>query len=258
VRNELHLDWSLSIAICSAVAMAGAIAIGSAAAQGQSTDILIRGVVRSVQQATISTNEPLLAIKVGVRDGEYFKRGDVLVAFDCERQSAERGAAKAAMREAELNLETSKTLDRFRAIGKNDVRVAEQRRDRATFELAALDSRLRDCKLEAPFDGRVAEISVRPFERTIAQRPYITIVSAAELEIESIVPSSLLAELTIGGRFEFRIDELGGLAVEAKVKSIGAAVDPVSKTAKVLGEFEPAVDGILTGMSGTILFKKGR
>jgi membrane fusion protein, multidrug efflux system len=226
-------------------------------ALAQSQDALIRGVVRSVRQATVATNEPMLVLTVTVRDGDHFKRGDLLVAFDCDRQIAERGAAKAAMREVELNLETSMRLDQFKAIGKNDVRIAEQRRDRASFELAALDARLRECRFEAPFDGRVADILVRPFERTAAQRPYITIVSSGELEIETIVPSNLLADLAIGSRFEFRIDELGGLAASARVKAIGAAVDPVSKTARVLGEFDAVVGGILTGMSGTISLKKG-
>ncbi len=232
-------------------------AIPGQRARAQSHEAGIRGVVRSVQQATVSTNEPLLALSVAVRDGDDFKRGDLLVQFDCDRLKAERGAAVAALREAELNWESSRKLDEFNAIGKIDVKIGEQRRSRAAFDVAALDARLRECRLDAPFDGRVAEVTVRAFERTVAQRPYINLVSAAQLEIEAIVPSSLLAEIKIGTRFEFQIDELRNITAPARVKAIGATVDPVSKTVKILGELEKPVPGILTGMSGTVSLSKG-
>ena len=145
-------------------------------------------------------------------------------------------------------------LDRHKAIGRNDVEISRARLDKARAEVAVLERRLDDCQLAAPFDGRVVELNVRVHERTIPQRPYITLLDDSRLEIELIAPASMLAELQPGAPFAFRIDELAGRRIEARVGTIAAAVDPVSKTVKVIGAIQSPTTDILSGMSGTAQF----
>lgn len=230
----------------------------AAAADERRNSVPIRGVVRAVAQATLTTETPLLVVDVPFREGERFKRGDLLAAFDCRRQHAEHGSAIAVHREALLNLESSRQLDRHKAVGKNDVEIAAARADRASSDLQGLTARLDECRFIAPFDGRIVEVGVRRHERTVPQRPYLSIIDDSQLEIETIVPSSMLTVLSNGVAFTFGIDELGGPTAEAQVSSIAAAVDPVSKTVKVIGAITRPVAGLLAGMSGTALFSTGQ
>jgi hypothetical protein len=88
-----------------------------------------------------------------------------------------------------------------------------------------------------------------PLERTKPQQAYMTIVSSGDLEIESIVNASLINTLRQGTRIKFAIDELGGQMIGAKVTPIGAAVDPVSKTIKVVAALQQRPEGVLPGMA---------
>lgn len=228
-----------------------------AGAADRSSDASVRGVVRAVRQATLSTELPLLAVDVPFREGDRFRRGDVLVAFDCRRLNADYAAAAAQNREAELNLDSNRQLDRHNAVGRNEVEISLARFERTKSDLAGLKARLDECRFVAPFDGRVVELGVRKHERTVPQRPYMTIIDDQQLEIESIVASSALEVLQIGAAFTFRVDELGGRSIDAKVSSIAAAVDPVSKTVKVIGAITGPATGILAGMNGTAQFQSG-
>ncbi len=225
-----------------------------AAQPGTQSSIPIRGVIRAVQQATISTDAPLRVIELPLRESERFKQGDTLAVFDCRRQQAELDAARAVQREAALNFESNVQLDRFQAVGKNDVEITRARADKARADIAGLVSRMDECKLVAPFDGRITELAIRTHERTQPQRPYISIIDDQQLEIELIAPASNLIDFALGVSFSFRIDELGGRIVNATVSRLGAGVDPVSKTVKVIGAIDRQAADILSGMSGTANF----
>ena len=220
-------------------------------------DAPIRGVIRAVDRATVSTDAALVAINLPFREGDGFKRGDLLAQFDCRRQTAETNIADAQYREAAVNVMSAIALDRQKAVGKNDVEIAKVREQRAKAELEALKPRLDECQFFAPFDGRVVDLILRVHERTEPHKPYLTIIDDSKLEIEVIVASRTLPVLKIGNPFTFQIDELEKATVTAKVKTIAAAVEPVSKTVKLIGVIEQPIAGILAGMSGTVSFASG-
>lgn len=226
----------------------------SSAAEPQVASGPVRGVIRSIQQATISTDAPLRAIGLPFREGDRFQRGDLLAEFDCQRQRSDLEAALAVQREAALMLETNIQLDRHKAIGRNDVEIARARQQKAHAEAQGLKTRTDDCRLVAPFGGRVVELAIRLHERTVPQRAFITILDDSRLEIELIAPSAMLADVQPGTPFAFQIDELGGRRIAAEVGSISAAVDPVSKTVKLIGAIKGEVQNVLSGMSGTAWF----
>lgn len=227
---------------------------GSAFAGGGSAANPVRGVIRPIRQATIATDAPLRTIELPFRESERFKLGDTLALFDCRRQKADLDAASAALREASLNLDSNIQLDRFQAVGKNDVGITRARADKALADVAGLEAKMDECKLIAPFNGRITELSIRLHERTVPQHPYIAIIDDSQLEIELIAPASMLSELQPGAPFAFRVDELGGRMVDASVARLGAGVDPVSKTVKVIGTIRTQDSSILSGMSGTANF----
>jgi len=217
----------------------------------------IRGVIRPVRQATISTEAALRAIVIPFREGARFKQGDTLAEFDCRRQKSDLDAAKAVRREAVLTLESNLQLDRYQAVGKNDVEIARARADKAAADIAGLETRIEECRLTAPFNGRIMELSLRVMERTAPQKPFISIIDDSVIEIELIASSAMLAHLKPGTPFSFRLDDLGGRTVTAEVESLGAGVDPVSKTIKVIGIIKAQDPMILPGMSGTAAFNEG-
>lgn len=212
----------------------------------------VRGLVRPVHQSSIANDLGVRVERLNVREAQPFKAGDVLLSFDCERLEAEHAAADATFREMQLTLDSNLYLDARGAVGKLDVEVSRARADKAGAEARALKARLKQCKLVAPFDGRVVELTINEHEIPAPGKPFITLVDETKYEIDLIVPSSYLRHLQTGGTFTYRVDETGR-DYEAQILRIGAAVDPVSQTVKIIAAFIKPDAHLLSGMSGTAL-----
>ncbi len=242
------------------IGQAGCLAIGlvslppPAIAQTPSLTQPMRGVVRAVHQAALSTELATPVAFIGVRDGQRFRAGDRLVEFDCRRQKHELSALAATVREALVMAESNEHLQRSGASNRNDVIVSGARLEKARAEHAALQQRLTGCLISAPFDGVVVELGVNAHEFPPSNKPLIVIVSDRDLEIEVIVPSRELVRLAVGVQFEFTIDETQRVYV-AHVLRAGGTVDPMSQTTKVFGAFRGTIEGVSPGMSGTAQLK---
>ncbi|HRD76201.1 MAG TPA: efflux RND transporter periplasmic adaptor subunit [Hyphomicrobiaceae bacterium] len=219
------------------------------------TPLPIRGIVRPLQQAMIAADISARIAAIRFREAQGFKKGDRLVEFDCERLEAEAAAADALWRETKLSLESNSYLEKRGAAGRIDVEISRARADKAGSEAAALKARLKQCVIIAPYDGRVAELTINEHEFPSAGKPFISIVATGEFEIDLIVPSHWLKTLTPGATFTFAVDETGQ-SHAAHVLRIGAAVDPVSQTVKVIATFLEKGRAVLPGMSGTATFAK--
>ena len=219
----------------------------------------IRGVVRPQSQATISTDFQASVSASKFKEGDRFRKGELLIEFDCRRHQAELAAAEAQTLEMRLALENNVTLDKYKAVGKSDLEISRARVKRTEAEASGLRARLDQCKVVAPFDGRIAELGIHEHEMPSPGKPFLTIIEDQKLEIELIVPSDWLKWLKPETAFVFTVDETQS-ALPARVSRIGAAVDPVSQTVKVMGFFDTdaAASGILSGMSGGAQFDEPR
>ncbi len=241
--------WSL----CGAAILYSAISASSASAADTAGQNAARGLVRAVNEATMSADFSARIKALPFREGQEFKRGDTLVKFECRETAAQHRAARAEMRANRLELKNKLYLRKHKAAGSFDVAVAKasMEKSRASFEVAS--AKLSLCELKAPFPGRVANWFVRPYETPKPGAPILRVVSNTDLEIELIVPSRWLTWLTGRDEFYIRIDETGR-SYPAQVSRLPAVIDPVSQTAKLLAKFTGEKTGVVPGMSGTANF----
>ena len=223
-----------------------------------------RGVVRPWHEVKIAVD---LVAKIKVlpfRVGDSFKQGDIVLEFDCARFHADLRASKAAEAEHAAVHRTNVTLRQHRAAGSNDVEISKARLARASAEAESLGHRIAQCKIEAPFDGRIAERMIDLHEMPQANQPLLRIVNDGDLEVALIVPAQWLKWLKDGSALDYTLDDTGAVA-KADVTRIGASVDPVSQTVEVFAKLRDMTaknlagkilpGKILPGMSGTAHFK---
>jgi len=214
-----------------------------------------RGVIRSITEATMSTDYSARVLSLPFLDGATFQAGDVLVAFDCKRFNAEIAAAEASSRAKQLVYINNRKLLVRGAIGGNAVAISQAEYEQARAELLAATVKVGSCQIRAPFNGRVIQRIVRQAESPAASQPLIRVVDTTAYEIEAIVPSKWMRVIKPGSSFNFAVDETGD-NLKIQVSRIGASVDPVSQTIKVYGVFPPGNSSILPGMSGTATFNQ--
>ncbi len=216
-------------------------------------EMRIRGIIEPVAKAKLPAEISAPVIRLPFKDGEAFRKGDVLAAFDCRRFKSIWKAARAAWRARDLEARGKKRLVKYQAAGKLEaaIKAAESEKARAEAEAAGL--RVEKCILRAPYDGRVVERHVQRYEAPQPGKPLISIVGTGRLEVEMIAPSDWLAWIRPGAAFVFHVDETGA-RLTGKVARIGAVVDAVSQTVRLRGVLDDPPENILPGMSGSAEF----
>jgi len=215
----------------------------------------VRGLIKPVEKAVISSGITAKINKIPFKTSDRFKKGDVLVSFDCSFYRANLASADATYQSNQSVYKNNKELLALNAMSEIDVAISEAEMKVAKAERTIQAIRVEQCKIKAPYSGRVIDVSVNEHETIPEDKEILAILNDSKLEIEVIVPSNWLTWVSVGEAFTFSIDETGK-TLNAKVKKIGAVVDPVSQTIKLTGEFESELIGVLSGMSGTAQFNK--
>ncbi len=218
-------------------------------------DKLVRGVVEPVAQAVLVSELDARIADVPFKEGMAFKKGDVLVKFDCTRERAKVAAAEASRNSAKLAYDNNVELESYSAVGEHEVMQAKAELQRTEAELKIHKSVASECVLLAPYHGRVVRRHVNAYETPGRGNPLLEIIDDSDFRLELIVPSTWLKWLHPGSDFMFSIDETGSRH-EATVLQVGASVDPVSQTISVSGGFKQRPPDVLSGMSGTAEFEQ--
>lgn len=189
--------------------------------------------------------------RLPVKEGGAFKAGQSLVGFDCSIQLAQLNKARAALAGAETTYKANRRLTELGSIGKVELEVSEAEVLKNRAEVAATNTMLSKCSIAAPFAGRVAEQKVREQQYVQPGQAIMEIIDDSVLEIEFLVPSKWLAWIKPGTQFRVGIDETRK-DYPARVQRIGARVDPVSQSVKLVAAIDGKFPELIAGMSGRV------
>ena len=217
-----------------------------------------RGILSPQNSAVLSSKMEGRIIRLPFKDGQAFKKGDLLVAFDCNLLKTREESAAADLARARLIVESNQRLLQMNSIGQFEVAIAEVDVRKAKAELLTTQVMVRLCSTYAPFSGRMVDVYSHPYESVASGHKLMEILDDSSLEIELVVPSKWLSWLHPGKQFSFTLDETNR-QITGSVARIGARIDPVSQSATVKATIKkskkPSEDGLLlAGMSGTAIF----
>ncbi|MGE5465820.1 MAG: efflux RND transporter periplasmic adaptor subunit [Ignavibacteria bacterium] len=189
--------------------------------------------------------------RLPVKEGGSFKAGQNLVGFDCSMQQAQLTKARAALAGAETTYRSNKRLSELGSIGKVELEVSQAEVQKNRAEVAATVTLLGKCNVAAPFSGRVAEQKVREQQYVQPGQAIMEIIDDSVLELEFLVPSKWLAWIKPGTKFQVAIDETHK-DYPAQVQRVGARVDPVSQSVKLVAAIDGRFPELIAGMSGRV------
>ena len=217
----------------------------------------IRAQLTPYQQTTLSAEIAASISKLPLRDGESFKKDQLLVAFDCALLTAQMNKGAATAEIARQGLDVSKSLEKLNSISTLEVFQATAKVKETEAELEAMKVNVSKCSLAAPYSGRIAKLHVDAYQYVTPGKPLMDIIDTSRLEVRLIVPSGWLAWLKSGNRFSIQIEELGK-TYHATVVRLGARIDPVSQSLPIIGVIEGNHGELLPGMSGWANFGKAK
>jgi len=215
----------------------------------------IRAQLSAINFTTITAELGEKILRLPVRDGQAFKKGDVLVQFDCGVQQAQLDKSKAQLNIAERNALTNERLFKLGAAGRIEFENSQSEFEKIKAEVAELNVVLSRCITRAPFAGHVVEQRAREQQFVSSGQPLLEIIDKGPLELEFIVPSKWAQWLLANTQFSIHIDETNN-DYPAKVTQVSARIDPISQTIKVRAAIQGKFLELRPGMSGTVNIEK--
>lgn len=220
---------------------------------GSAVALPIPAIISAENQAEMASPMSGIIGTIANKEGETFVKGDLLIAFKCDKQQAELDKEKAILDKKQIIYDGYKRLKNLKAI--SDIQLMEAKSEtleaQALWKLAA--HKVDDCKLIAPFNGQITKLYAHEYEHIEIGKPLVDIVSLEELEIKIIAPSSWLKWIKPGLGFQVAIKETDQ-KYPAEVLRYNHHVDPVSRTFSVYAKFSNKPKDITPGMSGQALF----
>ena len=212
-----------------------------------------RALVVASQEAVLSSELAARINSISVKEMERFKKGDLLIQFDCSLYEAQKDVVRANENSALIKLKSDEQMLQMRSIGKYELELSISEYEKAKSELRIAELNVERCEIRAPFDGAVEEVVVNAFESIQPQVELMKIIKTDVLELEMVVSSEWVSWLTIGHPITVYIDEIQE-AFNASISGIGANVDAVSQTIQLKGTITNASSALLPGMSGRVVF----
>ena len=156
-----------------------------------------RALVVSSQEAILSSELAARIENIAVKEMQRFKKGDLLIQFDCSLYEAQKDVVSANANSALIKLKSDEQMLQMRSIGKYELELSISEYEKAKSELRIAELNVERCQIKAPFDGAVEEVVVNTFETIQPQVELMKIIQTDILELEMVVSSEWLSLIHI-------------------------------------------------------------
>jgi len=231
--------WSF-VRLCNAAVLLVALGLPKASAE-----VSAAGVLRAMQQATLSVEQPGVVRQISVQLGQSVTAGEVLLRLDCRLFEGEYQQARAERRAVDVRLEGDRQLLSLSSIGRETVLLTEIDLDRAIATEAIAKLAVDRCSIRAPFDGVVSQVGVRAFDTVEINQAVLEVISLDGTLVEFVVPSALklVPDLHVW------VASLDAQRAPAKVVTWSPVIDPASQTRVVRAVLDELPDGWSPGLA---------
>jgi membrane fusion protein (multidrug efflux system) len=211
----------------------------------------IYGKLRSRHITSLSSEIPTRIENIALREGDGFKKGEILVKLDCSLIQAQYEKMKAIIKAAKSKLSIEKRLFKLNSTSEFNVRNAETEMEKVAADMKTVSVRLSKCFIKAPFTGRVVELKMGTHQYAQVGKDILKIIDDQNLEIIFMVPSNWVTWLKPGYQFVYHVNETSK-SYHAKVIQRGAKIDAVSRSILMIGATISKQIELIPGMSGIV------
>lgn len=177
-------------------------------------------------------------------DGQRVRKGDVLARLNANEEEALLVEARANVAEAEKQYERARQLARGGAAAAAQLDEARRVFETARARMVAIEARLAELVITAPFDGVTGLRRVSPGALARPGDVIVTLDDDAVMRLDFTVPSAFLGLLRPGLRITATTAAYGGREFEGVVSAVDSRVDPVTRAVTVRAEI-PNADFLL-------------
>jgi len=216
-----------------------------------SYDLQIHAKIIPVKSSIISSRIDATVKNVYVKEGEYFRKNQKILDFDCVIIKSDADKAKAQMENAKVYYESSQKLYDLNGLDKVSLAKSESEYKSLSAEYKIKEQLMKYCTVKAPFAGQMTDVYVHEFETISRGDNLFKAVDDNNLIVKAFVPSEWVSKIHKGDNFEIKLIENNKI-YKGKITRIVKDIDSVSRTIKIIGKLDEKYEDISPGMSGYI------
>ena len=230
--------------------------------QAHASGPVITGSVQPERRADLRAEVSAVVLQVLKENGEAVHKGDLLVRLDdtairdsLESAEASARAAAQALDQAQRQYTRVKTLQAEGMSSQQALDDAEVRRNTATSDRAAADSRAVTARqqrtrteVRAPFDGVVSDRKVSAGDTAAIGKELLKVIDPGSMRFEGLVSADRMGDIQVGQLVQFRINGFEKSDFAGKVRHVDASADPVTRQVSVIVDFAPGTAPKVAGL----------
>jgi RND family efflux transporter MFP subunit len=192
--------------------------------------VVVSGDVEASRSGNIGFQVPGRVMRVWPEEGEFVQAGEPLAQLDTTEYHLQLVMATATARQAEDQFKRLKQMNDQQGIPPADFVKIETGLQQARAQMALVQHNLANTRLEAPLGGAVARRGIEVGEMAAPGMPVFTIIATDPVQVRAGVPEAEVGRIRVGQSAEIRVPALPNQKFYGKVKLIGVAADPMSRT----------------------------
>lgn len=191
------------------------------------------GTLRANESITLTATVTDTISALHFDDGDRVQAGAVLVEMNHTEEEALLQEARVTAAEAKRQYQRVKSLESSGTAAKSQLDERLREWEAAQARVSAIESRLADRMLRAPFAGVVGFRNVSLGSLVAPGDPITTLDDDSVMKLDMAVPAGFLSVLKPGLRVEAITSAYGDRVFRGEVASVGSRVDPVTRTVTV-------------------------
>lgn len=196
--------------------------------------------------------------RVEFNDGDKVKKGDVLVALTNAEETAQLDEARATYKEAVKQLDRIKDLVKRGSAAQTKLDTQESLVQQAKARVDAIEVRLADRLIRAPFSGRLGLRQVSVGTLVTPGTVITTLDDIKTLKLDFTVPEIYLDSIKVGQEVVAHSAAFPKRDFKGTVSAVDTRVDPVTRSATVRASLPNDDDQLRPGMLLTINVTRSR
>ena len=191
------------------------------------------GTLRAKESVELTASVTEIVTAINFDDGDRVKQGQVLVEMTSDEEHALLKEARVTVDEARRQYQRIKSLRKQQSASESE--LDEQRRvwEASQARLTAIESRLADRLIRAPFAGIVGLRNISVGALVEPGDLITTLDDDSVMKLDFPVPAIYLSSLVSGMQIDAGTRAWQDRLFQGKVKSISSRVDPVTRTVTV-------------------------
>lgn len=243
-RTLLTLSALVVLLSLGAIAVRGRNSTELQAEESTETEVVVRAVRQLATPTYVAVSgevEGRRTVNVGFQvagvvdqvvpdEGDAVRAGSVLAELDSEGYALGLQAATAQADHARDAFARAKQMYDEQSLPPADYVEAETALRQAEAQEGLARKQMTDTRLLAPLDGVIAHRGIQPGEMASPGMPVFTIIAVDPVQVRVGVPEAEIGRIRPGQSATISIPALEGRTFEGRVRVVGIAADPVSRT----------------------------